>query len=82
MPLLSFHVTLLGITAIAIHDEGNVLGHWTCLENKDKQNRPESKQPSWFSCIAESLVPLFLAALPICRSAARICQLQIWSWKE
>lgn len=32
MSLLPLHVTLLGVAAIAIHDEGDVLGHWTCLQ--------------------------------------------------
>lgn len=39
MSLLPLHVALLGVAAIAIHDEGNVLGHGTCLENREKPRR-------------------------------------------
>lgn len=69
--LLPLHVTLLGITAIAVHDEGNMLGHRTCLENKDKQNRAES-----WHLASQSVAPPLLVAPHTARSAAGFSQLK------
>ena len=50
MALVLFHVLLGGITTVAVHDDSDRAGYFSCLEDSDKEPLVPSHRHSFLLC--------------------------------